>query len=504
MEMPSKERHGKKEKPYLTNQTKPEDMSTATIPITWNHFVCEALYITNTPPTIGSRALAMIHTAMYNAFTVYVESKEQPTHAELFELKACMPDGDKTPRNQQEAYCYATYKVLTDDRIYAAPLPTDFRVAVLDYMKNTLGYDPNNKQEDPDKPAGVGLLAARLVLDERLNDKSNQEHQFADNSNYQAVNEPWAALPKDLGHWQAQIRNGKPQAFLTPHWGKVKPFALKSGKMFRPVPPIKKEDAWKFKNQGDKVTDAGCALTDKQKIIAEFWAGMHEDQFEQYLQGEGNYKHWIAPPAQVCRIACTVLKAECADVRVAIAYFFAVSNALMDAGIAAWDCKRFYDYVRPITLIQRLRDYEKFQAWGGPGRGVIEIEGEGFQPYIPTPPFAEYVSGHSTFSAAMAEISKCFFKSGGKYEECVVIPMGGSKIEGDCEPALPSCDIELSWNSIQETADEAGISRIYGGIHFKDGDLNGRKLGREVARCVWAKVDKHLFGEVEYKDLQLA
>ena len=82
--------------------------------------------------------------------------------------------------------------------------------------------------------------------------------------------------------------------------------------------------------------------------------------------------------------------------------FFALGNALLDASIAVWDAKRFYDSIRPISAVRYLFAGQTITAWGGPGLGTREILGEQFRPYLPTPPFAEYTSGHSAFSAAAA------------------------------------------------------------------------------------------------------
>ena len=146
------------------------------------------------------------------------------------------------------------------------------------------------------------------------------------------------------------------------------------------------------------------------------------------------------------------------------------------------------------------KDNQRFNSWGGPGRGAVEMEGEGWQNsgvgnYVPTPPFAEYVSGHSTFSRSMSEIVKCFFGDL-QFETSVCIPAGGSKIEGDCDPPLPEQEVVLSWTTVDEMADQAGISRQYGGIHFEDGDLRGRELGRKVALCAWEKACEYLAGTV--------
>jgi hypothetical protein len=172
--------------------------------------------------------------------------------------------------------------------------------------------------------------------------------------------------------------------------------------------------------------------------------------------------------------------------------FFLLSNALLDAGIAAWDCKVYYDYVRPVSAIQSLYRGKSIIAWGGPCEGAVEIEGENWLPYIPTPPFAEYVSGHSTFSAAASEVLSSFCESE-KYGEEVVIPKGGSRIEPDCTPAE---NLTLKWKDLKDAADQAGISRLYGGIHFHDGDKEGRKLGVKVGCAVWEKAVDYFNGEL--------
>jgi hypothetical protein len=165
--------------------------------------------------------------------------------------------------------------------------------------------------------------------------------------------------------------------------------------------------------------------------------------------------------------------------------FFALNNALMDAAIAAWECKRFYDYVRPITAIRFLFAGRPIEAWGGPYRGTQTIDGGDWLPYQPgtflTPPFAEYVSGHSTFSAAAAEVLARFTRSD-FFGYGVVLPPGSSRIEPGVTPAKP---VVLFWPTFSAAAAEAGWSRRYGGIHFRDGDLEGRRLGRRVGAAVW-------------------
>jgi len=121
------------------------------------------------------------------------------------------------------------------------------------------------------------------------------------------------------------------------------------------------------------------------------------------------------------------------------------------------------------------------------------MDGRFWIPYqpstFPTPPFPEYISGHSTFSAAGAEILKLFTRSD-SFGGSVTFAAGSSKTEHGFTPAQP---VTLTWNTFTDAANEAGISRRYGGIHFEAGDLVGRAMGRLVADQAWGKA-KRLWG----------
>lgn len=165
-------------------------------------------------------------------------------------------------------------------------------------------------------------------------------------------------------------------------------------------------------------------------------------------------------------------------------------NAVFDASIASWDAKRFFDYVRPVTAINLLFAGQTVQSWQG------SIDGANWKPYqaadVVTPPFSEYISGHSVFSAAAAETLKLFTKND-SFGGSVTIPAGSSRVEPGLVPAKNTV---LYWATFSDAADEAGISRRFGGIHFIDGDLESREVGREIGTQAWKKSQK-LFGEEE-------
>ncbi|MBA2602039.1 MAG: vanadium-dependent haloperoxidase [Acidobacteria bacterium] len=170
--------------------------------------------------------------------------------------------------------------------------------------------------------------------------------------------------------------------------------------------------------------------------------------------------------------------------------FFALTNALLDASIAVWEAKRHYDSPRPVTAIRALFAGQPVRACAGAFQGTQLIPGDTWQSYLATPPFAEYVSGHSTFSAASAEILRRFTGSDTLGAQ-VTIEAGASPIE----PAMvPASSVTLAWPTLSAAAAEAGLSRRYGGLHFEDGDLVGREMGRQIADLVWRTAQSYFAG----------
>ncbi len=445
----------------------------------WNRLACDALYYTKTPPTVAARALAMVHTAMYDAWTAYSGGKEVSTTTGAWLKKK---DSECTREDREKAFSYAAFYILY--KLFHDNLPAEHKKIFEDLM-HEISCEVDMETFDVSKPEGIGNLSAKLVLDCRLGDGSNQVNGYADYTSYRPVNSPPPKRPlKDVGKWQPQLDEKKfAQKHLTPHWPLVKPFALSWGGQFRPPSPASC-DSDKFNRQLEEIIKISKTLTEEHKIIAEYWAGMQEDKFENHTTIPG-YGYWTGPPAQCCRIGHYIAKKNNFKNSNAIKMFFALSNAMLDASIAAWDAKVYYDYTRPVSAIHELYDNKRFQAWGGPCQEIVDMDGEGWCPYLlTTPPFSEYVSGHSTFSNAVAEIITCFCGSN-EYGESVSFPPKSSIIEPDC---TPSKEITLHWSTLQQAADQAGMSRRYGGIHFEEGDMRGRELGKKVANEVWKKV----------------
>jgi hypothetical protein len=183
--------------------------------------------------------------------------------------------------------------------------------------------------------------------------------------------------------------------FLGAHWNRVMPFALTSQSQFRLSTGPAAAGSKEFERQAANVLSLSARLTDRKKMITEYWADGPNTE---------------TPPGHWNVFAQFVSRRDHHGLDDDVLMFFALNNALFDAGISAWDNKLAFDSVRRITAIRFLYQGEKVHAWGGPGQCTQVIDGEDWSPYqratFPTPPFAECTSGHSTFSAAAAKILK--------------------------------------------------------------------------------------------------
>jgi hypothetical protein len=417
-----------------------------------------------------ARALAMLHTCMYDAWAPYdADAAWSVPVAGLLRR----PSSERTEANKRQAISHAAYAVLCE-------LFPSQKSALFEPLLTQLGY-----QFDPSMnlltAVGVGNVIAQLELDLRRQDGSNQLAGYADYTSYEPVNT--AESLRDPNHWQpVPISNGATMVvprFLVPHWGSVTPFALPFGHAVRPGPAALHPHG-SYRAQANEILHMNAQLTDREKMISEYWS---DGPASETPPG-----HWNVLAAWVSRRDSHTLDQD-------VKLFFALNNALLDASIAAWDSKRFYDSVRPISAIRFLYAGKPVRAWAGPYEGVRIIDGNRWRPYQPStflsPPFAEYVSGHSTFSAAAGAILEAFTGSG-RFGLSVSLEAGSSRIE----PGLtPKSTVTLSWSTFREAADEAGMSRRYGGIHFELGDQTGRQMGRAVSELVWQKATRLFAGD---------
>ena len=441
----------------------------------WDSVALIAVRNTHPGPPIVARMLAVAHTAMYDAWGAY------DRNAVGTRLGASLrrPLAEATAENKQRAVSFAAYRALND--LFPSEQGT------FDALMLKLGYDASNLSTDISTPEGIGNVASAAVIAFRHHDGSNQlgdlaPGAYSDYTGYQPVNTPTTV--NDPNRWQPlNVPNGQggvtSQKFIAPQWGNVTPFALTSGAQFRPASVPNLYPTAGYTTQAQELIDFSANLTDQQKAIIEYWA-----------DGPGTE----LPPGHWALIAQFVARRDHHGVDDDAKMFFALTNAELDASIAVWDCKRTFDYVRPITAIRFLMAGQQIRAWGGPLQGTQTIPGEQWRPYQlgaqPTPAFPEFSSGHSAFSAAGAEVLKSFTGTDA-FGNSVTINAGSSAVEPG---AIPASDVTLSWPTFSAAADQAGMSRRYGGIHFREGDLQSRAMGRLVGAQAWVKAQGYFTG----------
>ena len=442
----------------------------SSVVVRWNQVLLQAVRDTRMPPPQAARALAIVHTAMYDAWAAY-DAKAVGTR---FHGRLRRPPIEHSEWNKMEAVSYAGYRALVD------VFPSR-RGDLFDTLMIELGYAPGNRTVDPSMPAGIGNTAAEAVLTFRHRDGANQLGNltasgvaYADYTSYTAANDSLDL--HDPERWQPLLQpNGEAQRFAVPHWRYVTPFALRSSAQFRPLAPARYGTP-AYWTQAAEIVFRSARLNDRSKAIAVYWADGPSTE---------------TPPGHWMLFAQAVSARDGHTLDDDVKMFFALGNALLDASIAAWDCKVAFDYVRPQSAIRFLFAGLPIAAWGGPYRATEIIDGALWQTYIPTPPFSEYVSGHSTFSAAAAAVLRRFTGSD-VMRLSATIPAGSSPVE----PGFaPSADVTLAWNTFSEAASEAGLSRRLGGIHFRDGDLQGRALGQRIGEQAWNMAVRYFDGK---------
>lgn len=456
----------------------PEQTRSGTV-IAWDNTTLDAVRATRMPPPIAARAMAIVHSAMYEAWAAY----DSVAAGQYLGAQLRRPVAERTPANKALAMSFAAYTTLLDQ------FPT--QQAAFDAHLARLGSRPVDAFNGAAMAPRLGTIAAHAVLDQRRDDGANQDGKltpgglpFADYSGYQPRNPPLLATqPTPRGNipfpglWQplsfidaAGVR--RTQAYLLPFWGKVRPFALGSASQFRPPAPAA-FGSQEFIDQAEQVVQIQANLTERQKVIADVWAGG--------TIGELPGSYW-------CRFAQVISKRNGYTDDDDVKLFFALSNAVFDASIAAWDAKRAYDSARPISAIRYLMQGRLIQSFGpdGPAGGLRPVAGEAWMPFqLPspaTPAFPDHVSGHSTFSAASADILRRFTGSDAFRHE-VKVPARSLLID----PALPAEPVTLAWETFSDAVREAGLSRVYAGIHFARASTDGRTLGEQVGAAVFAR-----------------
>src|SRR6266480_2185024 len=223
--------------------------------------------------------------------------------------------------------------------------------------------------------------------------------------------------------------------YLLPQWGFVMPFAMSSSSQFRPPGPPSL-DSQRYAADYNEVKTLGAAVgstrTAEQTEIALFWAA-----------GAGTE----TPPGHWNSIAQIIADARGNTLEQNARLFALLNIGMADAAICAWDAKYTFHFWRPVTAINFVEPELHWMS------------------FIVTPPFPDYVSGHSTFSGAAATVLTLFYGT-----EDLPFTTGSDFLPG----------VYRSFATCLDAAEEAAVSRLYGGIHFRSANEDGLQAGISI------------------------
>jgi len=400
----------------------------------------------------------------------------------VFNLSEVMLHDGTNPPAASRVYAYATlgaYQVAslakgripelnkrlqTDPHISLVPVPRKVDVSFCsNYALLEVGRAlmPSGYMLEEKKKALVDHLRESRKYSERelsqqvrfAMDVAGQVITYAKSDGYNKLSTYTRYTPrKGEGYWYPT-----PPAYMAavePQWNTVRPFFLDSAAQFPPAPPaaFSKDSTSAFYKQMREVYDVTRTLTDEQIEIAKFWdcnpfAVAFSGHMAIGLKKISPGGHWMGITGIACRQAGLSLDS-------ALFIHAVVATTLHDAFISCWNEKFRSDRIRPETAINKYLDPE-------------------WRPLLQTPPFPEYSSGHSVVSSSASVVLTHFFGDNFEFNDTSELFFG-----------LP----ERKFKSFYAAASEAAISRLYGGIHFRDACEQGLAQGKQVGQNVLNRI----------------
>jgi hypothetical protein len=277
----------------------------------------------------------------------------------------------------------------------------------------------------------LGRDVAFRLLDARSADGANTEVPYIPSA--------------DPGQWRRTSPFFRPP--LTPHWRYVQPFSAPSVDPFVPPPPPPL-DSLEYAQALNEVQRLGSRespeRTPEQSDIARFWS---------------DFSYTLTPPGHWIEIALDLARDHALPLAEAARLLAWLSLAQADSAIVCWEAKYRYNLWRPVTAIQRADE----------DQNPLTDPDPPWETFLVSPPFPAYTSGHSTFSKAAAQVLTSFFGT-----DAVSFHARSDTLPG----------VVRVYNSFSACADEIGMSRIYGGIHFRFDNREGQRSGRLIADYV--------------------
>lgn len=448
--------------------------------------------------TLVLRTTSVITAAWFDATAPYGDNTVG-VHSSLGRL----PGGDS---ERNVALMYASHEVLHS-------LYPQF-AADWDAMLVSVGLDPSDDSTDLSTPTGIGNVAGAAVAAAREQDGMNQlgdadgslyhRRPYEDYTGYAPVNQ--AEQLVDARRWQPDTLKAGGGIFVsqqavTPQFAMTEPFSYEAPSLMAPEPsksyavtPSGKARP-PYRAQANEVLAVQAALTDEQKLLAEFYDN------------------------KIISLGFSTLAATVAH-QLSLEQFiqldFLVNVAAFDTGITIWQNKFHYDAVRPFSAIEHIYGDSPVTAWGGPGRGVVnDMPASDWRPYLQSANHPEYPSASASFCKAHTVAMKLFlqndaglsaaaandlswwvpgfFTAAGLPPQFEVLGKapGSSLIEPGVTPAVQT---DLGWSTWDEFSEDCGISRLWAGVHFYDSIPAGQSIGGAIGADAYTWLKAHVDG----------
>ena len=385
-------------------------------------------------PPVASRIYTYMSVAGYEA-AIHHDPKYITLAGQLSGL-------DSLPQPQEgQEYCYQLSSVQAMLKVGRTLVFSEDKMDEF-YNKIMQEFKDEGVPDDVfERSVAYGIQVADHVIAWSGKDNYKQSRSFP---KYSILDDPATWKPTPPAYMDA----------IEPHLNKLRTFAIDSASQFAPRPPtpfsIDKESL--FYKEALEVHDIGTNLTTEQREIASFWDC---NPFVMNVKGHVMFAtkkispggHWM----NITNVACAQTKAD--FVQSAEAYV-RVSIALFDGFVSCWDEKYRSKLIRPETYINQYID-------------------EDWVPLLQTPPFPEYTSGHSVISGAAAVTLTKLFGENFSFTDSTEIEFG-----------LTS----RTFKSFEAACDEAAVSRMYGGIHYRPAFENGLIEGKAIGNYIYSKV----------------
>ena len=385
-----------------------------------------------TPP-VASRIYAYSNIAAYEALApFYPEYKSFQGQLRDF---PSMPAFDNSKEYDPELAAISAFTTVGKKLVYSEQVLADFQAEKEKEYGNKISSSVVKNSVEYGTAVGTAILG------------------WASKDNYtETRNMMRYVIGKGVGEWIPTPPDY--MSAVEPHWGKIRTFSLAKANEFMINNPMKVDSikGSEFMKATEEVMNTGKNLTPEQIDIAKFWddnpnVSHHFGHMSYDTQKLTPGGHWIG-------ITTTVLKKQKANLMQAAEAYSLVTIAMVDGFIACWDEKYRCHTVRPETIINKYLD----QDW---------------RPLLQTPPFPEYPSGHGTISASAATVLNHLYGEKYAFTDSTEVEFGFSA---------------RKFNSFYEASDEAALSRMYGGIHFRHSNDDARALGRKIGGNLVSKI----------------